>query len=111
MGKELWGRHGTARRAIRNAGASIKKLKLILKVLSWSVLDWKGDMTDLDLTQIPMLTSWDTAKVGWNGVHELFTPRKWIAQQGPEDSDGRTSGSCWKLLENELTACYQLFSL
>ena len=38
-------------------------------------MGWKEGLKDMVLTQIAMLTSWDMAKIGVNGVHEPITPR------------------------------------
>ena len=71
-------------------------LKLNLKVLSWNVLEWKEGVTDMDLTQIPMLTASD-AKIWWNGVHELSRQENRDVQQCPEVSDGWTREICWRV--------------
>ena len=54
--------NGTVRLAVCSAGLYLE-------------LNLKG-VTDLVLTQISMLTAWDTAKIWLSGVHELFTSRK-----------------------------------
>ena len=55
-------------------------------------MGWTEGATDFVLTQIPMLTSWDTPVIGVHGVHELLTPKKLtLPKKGPEFSDGWTS--------------------